>query len=150
MFRKLSFLPWGWTSVMACRQFFLVFSLCMHNLHNTKSHLVAWISSCGWMHVFVCWVVMYSHDCGHLSPWHHASTCQVACIHMTIDTMSCIYMTSTIFHTCPCGKCTRTCLFILPHDNQFFSGLRMYSIDTEALVFMFRQCLRLYYSSDFH
>ncbi len=68
-------------------------------LHDTMSHAVAWIRSCGWMlsiHVIACWIVMYSHDCGHLSTWHHASTCNVACIHMTKD--ACNYMTSTIFH----------------------------------------------------
>ena len=68
-------------------------------LHDTMSHAITWISSCDCMlriHVFACRIVMYSHDCGHLCAWHHASTCHVACINMTKD--ACIYMTSTIFH----------------------------------------------------
>ncbi len=51
-------------------------------LHDTMSHAVAWISSCGCMlsiHVFACGIVMYSLDCGHLSTWCHASTWHVAC-----------------------------------------------------------------------
>ncbi len=48
-------------------------------LHDTMSQAVTWISSCDCMlriHVFGCWIVMYSHDCGHLKidnfskKWH--------------------------------------------------------------------------------